>query len=103
MRLRRELLEYLRSEIGVVGSEAGGAWAVPYTDYFEGMAGSEIGVSIPLFDLVFHDAVLRQRHQGDGDLPGNPKRSWTHCAAGVLLIQHMESGLGWACIVRSFA
>ena len=66
---KRELLEYLAAQGWIVGGEAGTDWAVPVCTFFEGMPGQSVGLNqgiesagfgimIPLFNLVYHDAVV---------------------------------------------
>ncbi len=66
---KRELLEELAAQGWVVGAEAGVDWAVPAASFFEGMPGDAVGLNqgaesanfgmmIPLFNLVYHDAVV---------------------------------------------
>lgn len=63
------LLEMLTRQGFVIGAEAGVDWAVPLCTFFEGMPGSAIGqnlgvestgfgLMVPLFNLVYHDAVV---------------------------------------------
>lgn len=63
------LLKYLSEQELVVGAEAGIDWAVPVCSYFEGLPGSSkglfggiasmgFGIAVPLFNLVYHDAVV---------------------------------------------
>jgi hypothetical protein len=48
---------WARNNIGVVGTEAGSDWVIPHVDYTcivrEGRA-----ISVPLYNLVYHDAIL---------------------------------------------
>ncbi len=66
---RKHLLKSLRDRGLVVGAEFGNDWAVLESDYFEGLPGESVGfynpviaydfgVRIPLFPLVYHDAVV---------------------------------------------
>jgi hypothetical protein len=66
---KTKLLEHLAEQGWVVGAEAGVDWAVPVCSFFEGMPGSSIGLNhgiesagfgimVPLFNLVYHDAVV---------------------------------------------
>jgi hypothetical protein len=70
MRWKQALSDYARSEFGVFGSECGREWAIPHSDFFEGLTGvsgrpyhdtnlvSKLGAFvIPLFDLVYHDCI----------------------------------------------
>lgn len=89
---RYKLLEYVKSRGLIVGAECGYDWAVPVVHYFEGMmslgryrlpdAGHEISkyiapppeylkyqvgeyYRVPLFQLVYHDAVVTTWYWGD--------------------------------------
>lgn len=66
---KKALLEYLAAQDWVVGAEAGVDWAVPVCTFFEGMPGAAVGLNqgmesadfgmmVPLFNLVYHDAVV---------------------------------------------
>lgn len=66
---KAKLLEMLRDQGWVVGAEAGVDWAVPVCTFFEGMPGAAVGLNggvestgfgmmAPLFNLVYHDAVV---------------------------------------------
>jgi hypothetical protein len=62
--------DYARGVFGSFGSEDGREWAIPHADYFEGITGvsgapfaaanllaETGGAAIPLFELVYHDAI----------------------------------------------
>lgn len=69
----------------LVGSETGQDWAVPVADYFEGMEALPefaAGTPVPLFDLVYHDAILTYRHQTDFDWPDQPDRLLSDLRSG---------------------
>ncbi|MGB7758376.1 MAG: DUF5696 domain-containing protein [Bryobacteraceae bacterium] len=70
MRWKQALSDYAREMFGSFGSEDGREWAIPHADYFEGLTGvsgthfasktllsDTGGVAIPLFELVYHDAI----------------------------------------------
>lgn len=70
MRWKQAISDYAREEFGTFGSEDGREWAIPHSDYFEGITGVSGGhfadkkllsgagaVAIPLFELVYHDAI----------------------------------------------
>jgi Family of unknown function (DUF5696) len=67
---KQALSDYARKTFGVFGSEDGREWAVPHSDFFEGLCGvsghafpavgqkPNLGaIGIPLFELVFHDCI----------------------------------------------
>ena len=67
---KQELSRYARGLFGVFGSECGREWAIPVSDFFEGLTGvsgrpyhnedllPEVGgTSVPLFELVYRDTI----------------------------------------------
>lgn len=48
---------WCRSRLGFVGTEAGCDWTVPYVD-FSAPEKERAGVPLPLFNLVYHDAII---------------------------------------------
>lgn len=52
------LFRWARDHLGTVGTEAGADWTVPYTDYSSSLGPGKAGIAIPLFSLVYHDAVM---------------------------------------------
>lgn len=70
MRAKQELSDYARQVFGVFGSECGREWAIPHSDFFEGLTGvsggyyhdaklaASLGAAVvPLFDLVYRDCI----------------------------------------------
>lgn len=70
LRHKQALCKYARGLFGSFGSEDGREWGIPYTDYFEGLAGvggyefhdrnlipALEAVPIPLFELVYRECV----------------------------------------------
>jgi hypothetical protein len=68
MRYRAEVLNWTRANLGIVGTEDGADWTVPYVDYAESRFNRNPGsgndttgegaVIAPLYDLVYHDALV---------------------------------------------
>lgn len=67
---KQALSDYARGMFGSFGSEDGREWAIPHSDYFEGITGvagahfatrtlltDTGGVAVPLFELVYHDTI----------------------------------------------
>jgi hypothetical protein len=54
---RRECYNWSRANIGFVGTEAACDWTVPYSDFSSPLK-SKNGVAVPLFNLVYHDAIM---------------------------------------------
>ena len=70
IRWKQALSDYAREVFGIFGSEDGREWAVPHSDFFEGLTGvsgrwfhdeklaSKVGgVSVPLFEIVYRDSM----------------------------------------------
>lgn len=58
---------WARVNLGTVGTEAGVDWTVPYTDYSSSLGPGPAGIAIPLFSLVYHDAVMTPYSPGGGE------------------------------------
>lgn len=57
MKSMADCFHWIRNNLGLVGTEAGADWVVPYSDYSsDAKAGSVI--SAPLYTLVYHDAIM---------------------------------------------
>lgn len=67
---KQALSDYARSIFGIFGSECGREWAIPHSDFFEGITGVSGGhfhdagllkkvggIVVPLFELVYHDTI----------------------------------------------
>ena len=70
MKWKQALSDYARQVFGIFGSEDGREWAIPHSDFFEGLTGVDGsyfhdlekmkkvgGVSVPLFELVYRDSI----------------------------------------------
>jgi hypothetical protein len=70
MHWKQALSDYGRQQFGIFGSECGREWAIPHSDFFEGLTGvsgqgfhdtkllDKLGASIiPWFELVYHDTM----------------------------------------------
>ncbi len=55
-----EVFRWARANLGVVGTEAGCDWTAPYVDYTSPLGPGKAGIPVPLFNLVYHDAVIVQ-------------------------------------------
>lgn len=78
IRAKQELCEMVRREGILFGSEEGFEWGVPHADYFEGILSHKkqshaktSEIVIPLFELVFGDAIPMFTHQSDRLSPEN--------------------------------
>lgn len=69
MKYKCEISDYARSVFGNFGSECGREWAIPHSDFFEGLTGVsgryyhnldiEVlgGTVVPLFEIVYRDCI----------------------------------------------
>jgi hypothetical protein len=70
MKWKQSLSDYGREVFGIFGSECGREWAIPHSDFFEGLTGvsghayhdaklmSNLGATVvPLFELVYRDCI----------------------------------------------
>lgn len=72
-RAKEQLCDYIRQEVGLFGSEEGREWGVPHADYFEGLMShrtrwqqsNDTSIILPLFELVYGDAIPLYTHQSD--------------------------------------
>ncbi len=64
MRQQANLLNWSRQNLGFTATEAGSDWVIPYVDCVNQSGGVGKCVPLPLYNLVYHDAVLIS--YGDG-------------------------------------
>jgi len=64
MRERANCFNWSRQHLGFVGTEAGCDWTVPYVDICSPMK-AKGGIPVPLFNLVYHDAMMTPYDAGD--------------------------------------
>jgi hypothetical protein len=58
MRGQAAMLNWSRKNLGVVATEAGSDWVIPYVDIINQSGGGSKAILVPLYNLVYHDAVL---------------------------------------------
>ncbi len=86
MAAKQKLCDYIRGEVGMFGSEEGREWGVPHADYFEGLMShrtrwnkpNDHSIILPLFELVFADAIPMYTHQSDRPRPDMPESILGH-------------------------
>ena len=64
---RAKVMNWCANNLGIVGTEAGCDWTVPYADYAT-PPNIEKAIVVPLFNLVYHDAIFTPA--GGNDLRG---------------------------------
>ncbi|HKC66071.1 MAG TPA: DUF5696 domain-containing protein [Pyrinomonadaceae bacterium] len=58
MRGQAALLNWSRHNLGVTATEAGSDWVIPYVDTINQSGGGSKAILVPLYQLVYHDAVV---------------------------------------------
>ena len=68
MQYRAAVFNWVRAHVGIVGTEAGSDWTIPYIDTSTGRyvrnpnsgndESSKDAIPVPLYDLVYHDALV---------------------------------------------
>jgi len=64
MRGEAELLTWSRHNLGFTATEAGSDWVIPYVDCVNQSGGVGKCIPVPLYNLVYHDAVLISYGEG---------------------------------------
>jgi hypothetical protein len=104
MRYKVELSKYIRRIFGIFGTEDGQEWDVPYTDYFEGLMAHKTryhqrdpdDIVIPLFELVYGDAIPIYTHQGDRPKPDQPTYVLDHILYAEMPVYYFGGPRYWA-------
>lgn len=52
------LLNWSRNNLGVTLTEAGSDWVIPYVDAVNSSGATGRGIPVPLYNMVYHDAVI---------------------------------------------
>ena len=85
VQLKLDLCDYARNQPMLFGSEEGNESGVAHADYFEGILGKKTAshtpgsdTVIPLFELVFSDAIPMLTHQSERLGPDNPEQFLDH-------------------------
>jgi hypothetical protein len=55
---RAACMNWSRHNLGIVATEAGADWAMPYVDVINQSGGGSKAILVPLYQLVYHDAVI---------------------------------------------
>jgi hypothetical protein len=58
MRAQIAMLNWSRHNLGVTATESGADWTIPYVDVVNQSGGGSKAILIPLYNLVYHDAVI---------------------------------------------
>ena len=55
---RAATMNWSRHNLGIVATEAGCDWVIPYVDVINQSGGGSKAILVPLYNLVYHDAVI---------------------------------------------
>ena len=58
MRGQIAMLNWSRHNLGITATEAGADWTIPYVDVINQSGGGSKAILVPLYNLVYHDAVI---------------------------------------------
>ena len=58
MRAQAAMLNWSRYNLGITATESGTDWTIPYVDVVNSSGGGSKAILIPLYNLVYHDAVI---------------------------------------------
>src|SRR5262249_42958776 len=58
MNARAACFNWARQNLGIVATEAGADWVIPYVDCVNQSGGNGKVIPLPLYNLVYHDAVI---------------------------------------------
>src|SRR6185436_19183234 len=64
LRERAKCYNWARNNVGFVGTEAACDWTVPFADISSPLA-SNRAIPVPLFNLVYHDAIMTTYNPSD--------------------------------------
>jgi hypothetical protein len=67
MRSRAACFRWVRANLGLVGTEAAADWVIPYVDYGSANPGRGKAIPVPLYELVYHDAIVLPYGGRDND------------------------------------
>ncbi len=103
LRYKQQLCDYLRGQFGLFGSEEGREWGVAHADYFEGLMShrthfqrpDDKDIIIPLFELVYGDAIPLYAHQSDRPRPDNPDYILDHIVYAEMPVYNFGNHRYW--------
>ena len=104
LRAKQQLCDYLRGQFGLFGSEEGREWGVAHADYFEGLMShrthfqqrNDTDIIIPLFEMVYGDAIAIYAHQSDRPRPDNPDYILDHILYAEMPVYNFGNHRYWA-------
>lgn len=64
MNYRAACYRWVRNNLGLVGTEAAADWVIPYVDFGSANPGLGRAIPVPLYELVYHDAIVSPFNSG---------------------------------------
>lgn len=58
MSARAQCFRWVRNNLGLVGTESAADWVIPYVDFGSTNPGVGLAIPVPLYQLVYHDAIV---------------------------------------------
>ena len=58
MRGQIAMMNWSRQNLGIIATESGADWVIPYVDVINQSGGGSKAILVPLYQLVYHDAVI---------------------------------------------
>jgi hypothetical protein len=104
LQYKQQLCDYLRGQFGLFGSEEGREWGVAHADYFEGLMShrthfqrpNDTDIILPLFELVYGDAIPIYAHQSDRPRPDNPGYILDHILYAEMPVYYFGNHRYWS-------
>jgi len=103
MKYRAAVFNWVRANLGIVGTEDAADWTMPYVDYATDRlnrnpgsgndASAEGAIEVPLYELVYHDAVVTTYPSGNlrGFLHGNAPSMWSDAKTDFDQVRRMAA------------
>ena len=102
---KRQLADFIRKTVGLMGSEEGREWAVSRADYFEGLMSHKTGfrrasdqaddIVIPMFEIVFGDSIPMYAHQSDRPRPDEANKILDHILYAEMPVYYFGNHRYW--------
>jgi len=67
MQARAACFRWVHNNLGLVGTEAAADWVIPYVDFGSANPGRGRAIPVPLYQLVYHDAIVTPAAGGAGE------------------------------------
>jgi len=106
MRGQIDMMNWSRHNLGIVATESGADWVIPYVDVINQSGGGSKAILVPLYQLVYHDAVITSfsaRNQktllqgilvgGQPELPAAPADEKSMSLIRTMMALHKRVGM----------